>query len=84
MKDMYVFTVATGASCFGKNDHVGQLALLSCPLFARKSQAIIKAEPRLLIHFRKRHLYGPADMSFTILIMHFERVCLVCFLEQVG
>lgn len=70
------------AHCFGKGDRVGQLCApeLSSVHWGVISRNQSKAQ---VVHpLWKRRLYGPADISYILLIMRFERVCLVCFLDK--
>lgn len=70
------------ANCFSKGDRGGQPCALE-PSSVHWEVLSCNQRKALVVHpLRKRHLYGPADISYILLIMHFERVCVVCFLDK--
>lgn len=83
MKDVDVFTVAMQGPLFWqewpRRTALCSWAASSVPWgVIRRNQS--KAQ---VVHpLWKRRLYGPADISYILLIMRFERVCLVCFLDK--
>lgn len=81
MKDVFS-QLPHGANCLGKNDHVGQLCTLELSSVSWEVTSHHQSRAQVVHPLGKRHLYGPADISFTILIMRFERGCLVCFLDK--